>query len=111
MASTNNFSSVNIGYVLELYERYQQNPDSVDAETRAFFQQWTPPSEDGASAVAERRENAPTLVTVDKIVGAANLANAASDVGSTPHSSAGTQLVSCGRKTSVSLAQGHIRDV
>jgi 2-oxoglutarate dehydrogenase E1 component len=73
VASTNNFSGVNVGYVLDLYERYQQNPDSVDAETRAFFQQWTPPSEDGV-AVVERRETVPAIA-VEKIVGAANLAN------------------------------------
>ncbi len=75
MDNSNPFYGVNAGYVLELYERYQQNPDAVDPETRAFFQQWTPPSENGASAVAERRETAPA-VSVEKIVGAANLAQA-----------------------------------
>jgi len=29
----------NLGYVLELYERYQRDPNSVDAPTRAFFDQ------------------------------------------------------------------------
>src|SRR5438874_9082335 len=37
------FYGPNAGYALELYERYQQDPDSVDAETRAFFDQLTPP--------------------------------------------------------------------
>ncbi len=31
------FHGPNAGYVLDLYERYQENPDSVDAETRQFF--------------------------------------------------------------------------
>jgi 2-oxoglutarate dehydrogenase E1 component len=39
------FYGPNAGYVLELYERYQRDPSSVDAETRAFFDQWSP---DGA---------------------------------------------------------------
>lgn len=37
------FSGVNAGYVFELYERYLQDPSSVDAPTRAFFERWTPP--------------------------------------------------------------------
>jgi 2-oxoglutarate dehydrogenase E1 component len=36
------FGGVNAGYVLELYERYRQNPESVDAATRAAFSSWTP---------------------------------------------------------------------
>ena len=33
------FYGPNAGYVLELYERYQADPASVDAATRAFFEQ------------------------------------------------------------------------
>ena len=40
------FHGPNAGYVLELYERYQQNPQSVDAATREFFERWTPPERD-----------------------------------------------------------------
>ncbi|HJR60059.1 MAG TPA: 2-oxoglutarate dehydrogenase E1 component [Vicinamibacterales bacterium] len=36
------FSDLNRGYVLELYDRYRQDPASVDAGTRALFEQWTP---------------------------------------------------------------------
>ena len=36
------FGGVNAGYVVELYERFRQNPESVDPETRAVFEQWTP---------------------------------------------------------------------
>ena len=38
------FTGLNRGYVLELYERFRQDPASVDASTRALFEQWTPPS-------------------------------------------------------------------
>lgn len=34
------FYGPNAGYALELYERYRENPASVDAATRAIFDQW-----------------------------------------------------------------------
>ena len=36
------FAGVNAAYVLELYERYRQDPASVDPETRKAFEGWTP---------------------------------------------------------------------
>jgi 2-oxoglutarate dehydrogenase E1 component len=36
------FPGVNAGYVFDLYERYRQNPDSVDPATRKAFETWTP---------------------------------------------------------------------
>src|SRR5690348_14361626 len=42
MATLEKFYGPNAGYVLELYERYQRDPASVDAQTRAFFAQWSP---------------------------------------------------------------------
>jgi 2-oxoglutarate dehydrogenase E1 component len=42
------FYGPNAGYVLELYERYQRDPASVDAETRAIFERMRP-LPDGAS--------------------------------------------------------------
>lgn len=46
------FHGVNAGYVLELYDRYRQNPDSVDAATRNIFEGWTPtePAAPGTAA-------------------------------------------------------------
>jgi 2-oxoglutarate dehydrogenase E1 component len=62
------FSGVNAGYVLELFERYQQNPQSVDPQTRRMFESWTPAADEAA-------ERAPAAgVAVHKIVGVANLA-------------------------------------
>ncbi len=37
------FQGVNEAYVLDLYERFQRDPTSVDPVTRAFFKDWTPP--------------------------------------------------------------------
>jgi ABC-type polysaccharide/polyol phosphate transport system ATPase subunit len=39
----NQFFGPNLGYVLELYDRYRENPDSVDKLTREFFEGWSPP--------------------------------------------------------------------
>ena len=36
------FSGINAGYVLELYERFQADPQSVDEKTRALFTTWKP---------------------------------------------------------------------
>src|SRR5260370_34533685 len=36
------FYGPNAGYVLELYERYQRDPSSVDPATRAIFDAWSP---------------------------------------------------------------------
>jgi 2-oxoglutarate dehydrogenase E1 component len=36
------FSGINAGYVLELYERFQADPMSVDAKTRELFARWNP---------------------------------------------------------------------
>ncbi len=61
-------AGMNAGYVLELYERYRQNPNSVDTATREFFSHWTPPL-NGAAAPA-------TGLPIAKTVGAVNLAHA-----------------------------------
>ncbi|WIG57942.1 MAG: 2-oxoglutarate dehydrogenase E1 component [Ktedonobacterales bacterium] len=39
------FYGPNAGYALELYERYQHDPNAVDAATRALFARLTPPDE------------------------------------------------------------------
>ncbi|MBI3896244.1 MAG: 2-oxoglutarate dehydrogenase E1 component [Acidobacteria bacterium] len=67
------FFGPNAGYVLELYDRYLQNPQSVDAATRALFEQWP-------AATPNDSSGAPTA-TLDKIVGAVNLAQALRDYG------------------------------
>jgi 2-oxoglutarate dehydrogenase E1 component len=68
------FQGVNEGYVLELYDRYVTDPQSVDERTRELFQTWTPP---GASPVAgSPRPRAPLANGLDIriAVGAISLA-------------------------------------
>jgi 2-oxoglutarate dehydrogenase E1 component len=70
------FYGPNLAYVLELYERYKEDPDSVDERTRSFFEDWSPPEirTDGqATAVAG--------VDVDKVVGAAKYIRSIRDFG------------------------------
>ncbi len=43
------FYGPNLGYVLELYEKYKEDPENVDEETRDFFEQWRPPQVSGAN--------------------------------------------------------------
>src|SRR5438477_3669558 len=41
MRDLETFYGPNAGYVLELYERYLQNPANVDPQTRAIFDAWS----------------------------------------------------------------------
>lgn len=69
MDISNIFHGPNSGYVLELYERYLRDPDSVDSSTRAIFDKMRP----------EMYEEKPSEITqhdIDKIVATANLAQA-----------------------------------
>src|SRR5258708_25863369 len=66
------FYGPNAGYVIELYERYRQNPASVDPATRAVFDTWSP-----GSPLASQQEAPATEVPFDvsDIVAAAALAH------------------------------------
>lgn len=73
------FHGPNAGYILELYERYQQDPNSVDPETRAHFKEWTPITTINGVPLASTV--APPAVDTDKLVGAVNLAQAIREYG------------------------------
>jgi 2-oxoglutarate dehydrogenase E1 component len=59
---------VNAGYVLELYERYRQDPASVDEATRKAFESWSPAAEAGTAA-----GGAQPAANIHMVVAAANL--------------------------------------
>ncbi|MDQ4087751.1 MAG: DUF885 family protein [Pseudomonadota bacterium] len=46
------FYGPNLGYVLELYELYREDPESVDESTRSFFENWSPPKSGGTNGQA-----------------------------------------------------------
>src|SRR5438270_152460 len=80
------FYGPNAGYALELYERYQQDPNSVDAETRAFFDQLAPPvaaAPSGPTAPALAPAARPAIAGDDvaRVVGAARLARSIREFG------------------------------
>ncbi len=66
MSDWNLFHGPNAGYLMELYERYRADPNSVDEATRAFFDQWAPPEEAALTAQGE-------ALDVNRVVGAARL--------------------------------------
>jgi 2-oxoglutarate dehydrogenase E1 component len=68
MSGWQEFTGLNRGYVLELYEKYRQNPSSVDPEARALFERWTPSLQDEAPA------GGTGSIPLEKVVGAVNLA-------------------------------------
>ena len=63
------FHGPNSGYVLELYDRYLQDPDSVDPEIRALFDKWNPELAETSTTDSHPQD-------MDKIVATANLAQA-----------------------------------
>jgi 2-oxoglutarate dehydrogenase E1 component len=71
MSGWQEFTGLNRGYVLELYEKYRRDPSSVDPETRAVFDGWTPPQDIEPPAPATA---AIVGVPLEKVVGAVNLA-------------------------------------
>src|SRR5712691_1992281 len=91
MDDLNAFYGPNAGYVLDLYDRYRNDPQSVDAETRTFFENWSPPEPPPSAngdqlatrSPATDRRLATRAVTPDiaRVVGAAALAQAIREYG------------------------------
>lgn len=42
------FYGPNFAHILEMYQRYRADPNSLDEESRRFFQNWSPPENEGA---------------------------------------------------------------
>jgi 2-oxoglutarate dehydrogenase E1 component len=79
--TTTPFYGANEGYVLDLYERYRDNPESLDPQTRAFFAAWSPEYvSDGLAAVATGQVSATSAADTQRMmqraVGAVNFAQA-----------------------------------
>ena len=73
MSDLEAFYGPNAGYVLELYEHYLQNPASIDAASRAVFDNWSPIDQFNSEQAAA--ELVPPL-EVSRIVAASELAHA-----------------------------------
>lgn len=84
MSTLLDFYGPNAGYVLELYDRYQQDPESVDPEARALFASgFVPSADETIVASPPSKPAASTIPTVDisKIVAAARLARIVRELG------------------------------
>jgi len=68
MTNYRNFHGPNLGYILELYERFRDDPDSVDESARRLFQRWTPAPPTGPAL-----QTSPDVLPLSE---AANLAQA-----------------------------------
>ncbi len=77
------FQGPNAGYIVDLYERYRQDPASVDVETQAFFENWSEQSpvksaeaDQSAHVVESLRVEGPACSTVGvgRVTAAARLA-------------------------------------
>src|SRR5579885_2899935 len=75
MSIDRRFLGPNAGYVLELYDRYQENPESVPESVRRYFERWQPelpaPSPNGAAVATAA---VPSGAALDKAVATADLA-------------------------------------
>jgi len=67
MPLENEFYGPNLGYILELYERYRKDPNTVDEATRQLFAAWSPPEGTTTQLTGEN---------LSSLTGAANLAQA-----------------------------------
>ncbi|HEX2097743.1 MAG TPA: 2-oxoglutarate dehydrogenase E1 component [Rubrobacteraceae bacterium] len=70
------FYGPNLGYVLELYEKYREDPGSVDDRTRRFFESWAP-----SGIGFNGQQTAVSGIDVDKIIGAAKYIRSIRDFG------------------------------
>jgi 2-oxoglutarate dehydrogenase E1 component len=74
MSGWQEFTGLNRGYVLELYEKYRRDPSSVDDDTRTLFEGWTPTTQDTEAPLAVAASIAAGAPPLEKIVGTVNLA-------------------------------------
>jgi 2-oxoglutarate dehydrogenase E1 component len=72
----NIFHGPNAGYIQELYERYLDDPQSVDAATRAIFERWKPAPTNGKGAEIRQAAPPPLPVNAEKITAAVNFSHA-----------------------------------
>ena len=75
------FYGPNLGYVLELYERFREAPDSVDERTRSFFEEWGPPQVPSTNGRDGGAPAAAPEVDVGKVVAATKYVRALRDFG------------------------------
>lgn len=82
MSELDLFYGPNAGYILELYDRFKQEPQSVDPASRTVFEEWAKRNGDAPSLFGTAKDSAPTTeIEVAKIVGAARLVRLVRELG------------------------------
>jgi 2-oxoglutarate dehydrogenase E1 component len=83
MDDLNAFYGPNAGYVLDQYDRFRRDPQSVDPDVRAYFQGWAPRVDNGSELVPSVSAPGAGTATADvaRVVGAAALAQAIREYG------------------------------
>ncbi|MDE3838939.1 2-oxoglutarate dehydrogenase E1 component [Bacillus methanolicus] len=72
------FHGPNLGYVIDLYEKYLEDPELVDPEMRAYFEQWGPPVSakvEPQTIYTEEISAPPSLPDMEKVLSAIRLAD------------------------------------
>ncbi|WP_044022151.1 2-oxoglutarate dehydrogenase E1 component [Bacillus sp. SG-1] len=71
------FYGPNLGYIMEVYELYLENPQEVDPELKELFEQWGPPgtAETGTGQYSQMAELPAGNHDLEKVVAAVNLAD------------------------------------
>ncbi|PLR76647.1 2-oxoglutarate dehydrogenase E1 component [Bacillus sp. V3-13] len=72
------FHGPNLGYVIELYEQFQEDPDSVDPEMKAYFERWGSPAAANSTVVdVKKNETAvqPSFKQLESTLAAVRLAD------------------------------------
>lgn len=78
------FHGPNAAYVLDLYERYQRDPQSVDDATRKFFAEWHPPQPSSTNGETRTSFTAAAVLSdvhLDKAASVANLCQSIREYG------------------------------
>ncbi|MCA9858893.1 MAG: 2-oxoglutarate dehydrogenase E1 component [Thermomicrobiales bacterium] len=81
MSDLGAFYGPNAGYVLELYEQYQQDPTSVGPRWQTYFEEFTPELPRVTNGHVGTPATATPAVDLEKVVGAAALAQAIREYG------------------------------
>ncbi|MGG0719374.1 2-oxoglutarate dehydrogenase E1 component [Robertmurraya massiliosenegalensis] len=69
------FHGPNLGYVIEMYEAFLENPDSVDKEMKAYFAEHGPPTLKEEETISIPPNVTQVGTPIEKILAAANLAD------------------------------------
>ncbi len=89
MSDISLFHGPNAGYVLELYDRYLQDPQSVDADMQILFNDWSPdktsdkqaPLQNSVTPAASETRKPKTEDDIKRIVGAARVTRMVREIG------------------------------